>query len=200
MRQSDFDDVIARAGRIGKNVALPKVTDPTAARAVDMLQRQIGELSALVQSLSGQVSQGPLYSRDSAQRFYIDARGGAGVGTFNILTAPQAVSEGLPNAPGFVSIKHGLLTRLDLYQVVSWSLNNPSAAQPADMGWLRMYAADLNRTVFQISSSAQTQEVFAIVELYSSQPRPTAEATTPKLDPTNRLLRAQDMTVVTFFS
>lgn len=191
MKQRDRDDLLARVARVGKNAPLPKGLDPQTSSAIDSLQRQIGELSAAQTKATEHVFQGPLFAKGSGQTFVIDAR--ASSSGFNILTTAKATQEGLPAWNGFVSIKHGLNVVLDRWVVVDWTLKTPAATQPTSMGWIRRYASDLTRTVFQITADAQSQEVLAIVTLYAQVPPPRGAEFARAPEAVNRLAVAADI-------
>lgn len=198
MRLTDRDDLLARMVRVNRTVALPKTIDAAVAGSIDAMQRQVGEVSSSFSKVTEHVFQGPNYAKDGGQRFVIDARPTSR--GFNVLTTAQATAEGLPAWNGFVSIKHGMRLLLDGWAVFDWALANPAATQPTSMGGIRRYGSDQNRTVFQLTADAQSQQVVARIALWPTQPPPRGAATAAAPEATNRLILAQDVTIETLLA
>lgn len=171
MKTAAIDLLISRLQRVGQAGALPK--NLSVPQLIDELQRQLAALADGSRALLTALRAGPGFDKNS-NLFLIDARSGSS--TFNILTTGDATNEGLGAVAGLAIYRHGLGFKLDRFTQVDFA-GTPTvgvaSGQASRNGTLSRYAADEQRTVFQLDQDAVTNQSLFVVSCYSSRVVPS---------------------------
>ncbi|MBM3276068.1 MAG: hypothetical protein FJZ00_13025 [Candidatus Sericytochromatia bacterium] len=153
------DSALERLGRLGKSGALSLLNHKA---ALDELQRRSGVVAQVAADTLGLAFRGPR-SDDDADIFTVDCQS-----TGNILTAAEASSEGLGSVDNLSVFRHGRGFILDYYVEIRRVLHNAASPFASACGF-RLYAVDDNRTVFQVTTDAVTQQAAFTVSCWPSK-------------------------------
>lgn len=154
------DSALERLGRLGKSGGI-SISNTKA--AIDELQRRSSLVAQAAADTLGLAFRGPR-GDDDADIFTIDCRATGG----NVLSSTEAAAEGLGSVSNLAVFRHGRGFVLDYYVEIRRVIH--SAASPfASACGFRLYAVDDNRTVFQVTTDAVTQEAAFTVSCWPSK-------------------------------
>jgi len=154
------DTALERLGRLGKSGGAPKGDTK---QAIDELQRRASVVAQAAADTLGMVFRGPRGDED-ADIFTIDCRTGG-----NILTSAQASAEGLGAVNNLAVFRHGRGFTLDYYVEIRRVVDDGSTWPAATAFNYRLYAVDDNRTVFQVTDTAISQDAVITVSCFPSK-------------------------------
>ena len=153
------DTALERLGRLGKSGGASKSDTK---QALDELQKRTSLVAQAAADTLSLAFRGPRADQD-ADIFTIDCRTGG-----NILTSAQASASGLGAVSNLSVFNHGRGFVLDYYVEIRRVLNAAASPMISTCGF-RLYAIDDNRTVFQVTSDAVTQEAIITVTCFPSK-------------------------------
>lgn len=153
------DSALEKLGRLGKSGGISLLDTKL---AIDELQRRASGVSEVAASMLSDMFRGPRFA-DGADIFAIDCRSSG-----NILSSAQALAEGLGSVSNLSVFRHGRGFILDYYVEIQRILHNAASPMTSACGF-RLYAVDDNRTVFQVTSDAVTQQAVIKVSCFPSK-------------------------------